>query len=392
VAVAARDRKAGRIPTPPPRARALSRPGPAWNDELATASSSTALESRNAANSTPRPTAARATCAIQVEPAAGIPTSRRTPAAVMPAVSQTTMPIMSHNVVRPNRTLPALSSYPSCAIADDGASTPVARAMLTGRASSTANAAKCSEAGRCRHRGCSSDRRYGAAAEPSSARAGASTARRSLPPIAPLPARCFSLRRRSGDRIRVAVQSPDARFTDLGPDWHDRLAPLRRKRQLIAELERLSGKRSNFKRRPSPELPSISPGSAALRRVLPRDQLRSDFSIQIAPGGRLARLAVLATALATAEVTALVMSAVAAGSVEVPVLDTTGCGDAFDAGFITALLTGCDYEQAAWLAVTCGALVATGLGSVAGLTSLDTALDLLGVTQPNIARRHSRPE
>ena len=34
-----------------------------------------------------------------------------------------------------------------------------------------------------------------------------------------------------------------ARFTDLGPDWHDRLAPLRRKRQLIAELERLSGKK-----------------------------------------------------------------------------------------------------------------------------------------------------
>jgi len=72
-------------------------------------------------------------------------------------------------------------------------------------------------------------------------------------------------------------------------------------------------------------------------------------------------------------------------AIEVPVLDTTGCGDAFDAGFITALLTGCDYEQAAWLAVTCGALVATGLGSDAGLTSLDTALDLLGRTQPDIA-------
>ncbi len=37
------------------------------------------------------------------------------------------------------------------------------------------------------------------------------------------------------------LSAPDAHFTDLGPDWHDRLAPLRRKRQLIAELERLSG-------------------------------------------------------------------------------------------------------------------------------------------------------
>ena len=39
------------------------------------------------------------------------------------------------------------------------------------------------------------------------------------------------------------LSDPDARFTELGPDWHDRIAPLRRKRQLIAELERLSGKK-----------------------------------------------------------------------------------------------------------------------------------------------------
>ncbi len=37
------------------------------------------------------------------------------------------------------------------------------------------------------------------------------------------------------------LSDPEARFTDLGPHWHDRLAPLRRKRQLIAELERLCG-------------------------------------------------------------------------------------------------------------------------------------------------------
>ena len=39
------------------------------------------------------------------------------------------------------------------------------------------------------------------------------------------------------------LSDPDARFADLGPDWHDRIAPLRRKRQLIAELVRLSGKK-----------------------------------------------------------------------------------------------------------------------------------------------------
>jgi hypothetical protein len=62
-------------------------------------------------------------------------------------------------------------------------------------------------------------------------------------------------RRRGKQRALVAVgntilviawhllSDPDTHFTDLGPDWHDRIAPLRRKRQLIAELERLSGKK-----------------------------------------------------------------------------------------------------------------------------------------------------
>jgi len=62
-------------------------------------------------------------------------------------------------------------------------------------------------------------------------------------------------RRRGKNRALVAVgnsiltiawhllSDPAAHFTDLGPDWHDRLAPLRRKRQLITELERLSGKK-----------------------------------------------------------------------------------------------------------------------------------------------------
>jgi transposase len=62
-------------------------------------------------------------------------------------------------------------------------------------------------------------------------------------------------RRRGKQRALVAIgnsilvitwhllSDPDARFSDLGPDWHDRIAPIRRKRQLIAELERLSGKK-----------------------------------------------------------------------------------------------------------------------------------------------------
>ena len=39
------------------------------------------------------------------------------------------------------------------------------------------------------------------------------------------------------------LSGPAAHLTELGPDWHDRLGPKRRKRRLIAELERLSGKK-----------------------------------------------------------------------------------------------------------------------------------------------------
>jgi len=39
------------------------------------------------------------------------------------------------------------------------------------------------------------------------------------------------------------LSDPDARFVDLGADFHDRLHPRRRTRQLIRELEYLSGKK-----------------------------------------------------------------------------------------------------------------------------------------------------
>lgn len=52
----------------------------------------------------------------------------------------------------------------------------------------------------------------------------------------------------------------------------------------------------------------------------------------------------------------------------VDAVDSTGCGDAFSAGFITALLDGADAYEAAELGLAAGSLVATGLGSDAGLT------------------------
>jgi sugar/nucleoside kinase (ribokinase family) len=71
----------------------------------------------------------------------------------------------------------------------------------------------------------------------------------------------------------------------------------------------------------------------------------------------------------------------------VHVVDTTGCGDGFNAGMITGLLLGASPVDAAWLGNACGALVATGLGSDAGIEDLAQVLGFLGAAQPAVARR-----
>ncbi|MCQ1953308.1 carbohydrate kinase family protein [Arthrobacter sp. zg-Y238] len=52
---------------------------------------------------------------------------------------------------------------------------------------------------------------------------------------------------------------------------------------------------------------------------------------------------------------------------DISVVDTTGCGDAFSAGLISGLLDGLDVMGAAERGLACGSLVATGLGSDAGI-------------------------
>ncbi|MCW2876072.1 MAG: putative sugar kinase [Sphaerisporangium sp.] len=54
-------------------------------------------------------------------------------------------------------------------------------------------------------------------------------------------------------------------------------------------------------------------------------------------------------------------------ALEVPVVDTTGCGDAYCAGFVAGLLDGRDVVAAARLGTAVAARVAGGLGSDAGL-------------------------
>ncbi|MFZ5675128.1 MAG: carbohydrate kinase family protein [Pseudomonadota bacterium] len=62
---------------------------------------------------------------------------------------------------------------------------------------------------------------------------------------------------------------------------------------------------------------------------------------------------------------------------EVKVVDTTGCGDAFDAGFIAALHHKMDVETSLRFAQAAAGLVATGLGSDAGIRSFADTLKVM---------------
>jgi sugar/nucleoside kinase (ribokinase family) len=64
----------------------------------------------------------------------------------------------------------------------------------------------------------------------------------------------------------------------------------------------------------------------------------------------------------------------------VKLVDTTGCGDAWSAGFIAGLSLEMSVAKAAELGSACGSLVASGLGSDAGIIDLDSTLAFIEST------------
>ena len=64
------------------------------------------------------------------------------------------------------------------------------------------------------------------------------------------------------------------------------------------------------------------------------------------------------------------------------VVDSTGCGDAYCAGFIVGLLHGWPLERAARLGTAAAGLVITGLGSDAGIVDLEQTLRFMEQGEP----------
>ncbi len=71
----------------------------------------------------------------------------------------------------------------------------------------------------------------------------------------------------------------------------------------------------------------------------------------------------------------------------VTVIDTTGAGDSFDAGYIAALVRGMEPRAAAQYACACGARQVTAFGATAGIRE---AADVDGLLPEGFARPKRR--
>lgn len=68
-------------------------------------------------------------------------------------------------------------------------------------------------------------------------------------------------------------------------------------------------------------------------------------------------------------------------SFKVPIVDSTGCGDAFCAGFIVGLSLGWNLKKAGLLGTAAGGLVIQGLGSDAGIVDLKGTMEFMNTAE-----------
>ena len=114
-------------------------------------------------------------------------------------------------------------------------------------------------------------------------------------------------------------------------------------------------------------IPSIEEAQALSGRCAPAEV--AAFFLERGVGVCILTLGAEGSYIATADGTAIRIPAH-----DIAVIDTTGCGDAYSAGFLAGLKQGWDLESSGRLATAAAALVATGLGSDAGIVSLEQTI------------------
>jgi sugar/nucleoside kinase (ribokinase family) len=72
-----------------------------------------------------------------------------------------------------------------------------------------------------------------------------------------------------------------------------------------------------------------------------------------------------------------------AGAINVDVMDTTGAGDNFNAGFLYGYLAGWSVDMCLKLAVACGSLSTQAIGGTGYQAGIDEALQVAGITNQN---------
>jgi sugar/nucleoside kinase (ribokinase family) len=192
------------------------------------------------------------------------------------------------------------------------------------------------------------------------------------------------------DRVRASrallIGAPDA----LGPLVDDlpRIAAQARASGALVAVDVLHpGHPRDFERlAPLLALASwFAPNADQLLRLTGRDELNAAIKDVLALGthGVAVTLGAAGCLVATQDQNA----PASLPAIAVDVVDTTGCGDGFTAGLLAGLLLGVTPVDAAWLGIACGSLVATGLGSDAGIENLGQVTDFLARTQPAVAGR-----
>lgn len=118
----------------------------------------------------------------------------------------------------------------------------------------------------------------------------------------------------------------------------------------------------------------LMPNDDQLRTITGRGDLREAAAEVRALGVR----TVVVTCGADGSLVITDDGAVHVPALDVEVVDTTGCGDAYSAGLITGLLAGRPLRAAARLGTAAASLVAGGLGSDAGIVDLESTEAFLG--------------